>query len=111
MQPPHGLAAVDRTCQPLARSSQVEHHRTSRSKGGSTMLETAPARMGELRELIGRHAGTAQAERLLRGVTLGQSTSPTPLAAHIALPMLALVAQGAKRAVLGNQIFDYGPGQ
>ena len=37
--------------------------------------------------------------------------SPTELVHHVLEPMLAVVAQGAKRAVLGDKVFEYGAGQ
>ena len=64
--------------------------------------------LAELRSLI-----TANADRdlpfggmFLTVVT--QATAPTPM---LTGPVLALVAQGAKRAVLGERVYDYRAGQ
>jgi hypothetical protein len=73
--------------------------------------------MGELRVLIARHAGPTQALRTLPNIMVTASKLPTPSFAYIAEPALmaepafGLVAQGAKRVVLGNQVFDYAAGQ
>jgi AraC-like DNA-binding protein len=73
--------------------------------------------MGELRVLIARHAGPTQAHRTLPNIMVTASNLPTPSFASIAEPALmaepafGLVAQGAKRVVLGNQVFEYAAGQ
>jgi AraC-like DNA-binding protein len=73
--------------------------------------------MRELRALIARHAEAPQAHRLLPIIMVAASTLPTPPFAYMAEPTLlaeptfGLVAQGAKRVVLGNQVFDYAAGQ
>jgi AraC-like DNA-binding protein len=73
--------------------------------------------MRELRALISRHAGPTQAHRPFPNVMVTASNLPTPSFAHMAEPdfmaepTFGLVAQGAKRVVLGNQVFDYAAGQ
>jgi AraC-like DNA-binding protein len=73
--------------------------------------------MRELRVLIARHAGQTPAHRLLPNIMVAMSNLPTPPFAYMAEPALlaepafGFVAQGAKRVVLGNQVFDYAAGQ
>jgi len=45
------------------------------------------------------------------GVKIVMADSPTELTHHVLEPTLAVVAQGAKRAVLGDKVFEYGAGQ
>ena len=65
----------------------------------------------ELRLLITRHAGSTQAAMAAAGIRAVASDSPTDLTHHVLEPILAVVAQGAKRAVLGDKVFEYGAGQ
>jgi AraC-like DNA-binding protein len=65
----------------------------------------------ELRGLIARHAGPGQTRTALPNVVLSASTLPTDPASYMAEPALAVVAQGAKRVVLGDQVYDYAAGQ
>jgi AraC-like DNA-binding protein len=65
----------------------------------------------ELRSLIARHARIGQVESALAGVRLAMSRVPTETIHHVTEPALAVVAQGAKRALLGDTAFDYGAGQ
>lgn len=65
--------------------------------------------MEELRTLIARHAGRSTAA--VDGLLLSAEYRPTPPQAGIADPVLAVVAQGAKRIVLGDRVYDYGAGQ
>ena len=65
----------------------------------------------ELRLLIARHAGSARTVMTPSGVKIVMADSPTELTHHVLEPMLAVVAQGAKRAVLGDKVFEYGAGQ
>jgi AraC-type transcriptional regulator N-terminus len=60
--------------------------------------------MRELRVLIARHAGPTQAHRPLPNIMVAASNLPTPPLASMAEPAFALVTQGAKRVVLGNQV-------
>ena len=55
----------------------------------------------ELRLLIRRHAASAQSTMAASGIRTVMADAPTELAHHVLEPMLAVVAQGAKRAVLG----------
>jgi AraC-like DNA-binding protein len=65
----------------------------------------------ELRLLITRHSGSSQSLMAASGIRAVASDTPTELAHHVLQPMLAVVAQGAKRAVLGDKVFEYGAGQ
>lgn len=67
--------------------------------------------LDELRLLITRHAGSPQATMVACGIRAVASEVPTELIHHVMEPMLAVVAQGAKRAVLGDKVFEYGAGQ
>jgi AraC-like DNA-binding protein len=72
--------------------------------------------MRELRELIARHAESAHVFGPLPNVMVAASNLPTApftdMAAPAALaePAFGLVAQGAKRVLLGDQVFDYAAG-
>lgn len=65
----------------------------------------------ELRTLIGRFAGETETLKALPNVLLFTSCSPTAPRSAVAEPAFALVAQGAKRAVVGEQVFNYRAGQ
>jgi AraC-like DNA-binding protein len=67
--------------------------------------------MRELRVLIARQAEPTQARRPLPNIIVAASNLPTPPSASMAEPAFGLVAQGAKRVVLGNRVFDYAAGQ
>lgn len=69
------------------------------------------ALLAELRMLIARHTERGSTRQVLPGVVLAHLLAPTPPLAHVADPTFALVAQGAKRAVLGERAFDYAAGQ
>src|ERR1700682_6319953 len=83
---------------------------------GKNLKSDAPL-MRELRVLIARHAEAPQALRPLPIIIVAASNLPTPPFAYMAEPALmaepafGLVAQGAKRVVLGDQVFDYAAGQ
>jgi AraC-like DNA-binding protein len=64
----------------------------------------------ELRLLVTRHAESPQAA-MAAGIKAVTADAPSEIAHHVLEPMLAVVAQGAKRAVLGDKIFEYGAGQ
>ena len=64
--------------------------------------------LDELRTLIHRHAG---GPRLPGAAWAVRTETPTELAHHVLEPVLAVVAQGAKRAWLGDQAYDYAAGQ
>jgi AraC-like DNA-binding protein len=67
--------------------------------------------LDELRLLITRHAKSPAAALAASGIKAVLAESPTEIAHHVLEPMLAVVAQGAKRAVLGDSIYEYGAGQ
>lgn len=67
--------------------------------------------LAELRDLIIRHARPDLFDTTVPGVRLMATNIPTPPIHHIYEPTLAMVVQGAKRAVLGDKLFDYGAGQ
>jgi AraC-like DNA-binding protein len=63
--------------------------------------------LSELCGLLRRHVD----QTLLPGVTIKASTTVTEPMPGVTHPVIALVAQGAKRTVLGNQVLTYGAGQ
>ncbi|MER5791391.1 AraC family transcriptional regulator [Streptomyces sp. NPDC001980] len=68
--------------------------------------------LDELRALIDRHAPRdADAVPAIDGLMLTRAERPTGPRSGIADPVLALVAQGAKRLTLGGRIYDYEVGQ
>jgi AraC-like DNA-binding protein len=67
--------------------------------------------LAELRTLIARHAEGEAARQALPGIVLANISEPTPPLGYVADPKFALVAQGAKRAVLGDRVFDYPAGK
>ena len=70
----------------------------------------AAAGVAELRQQVARLAGGGRI-RKVDGVTVSSTPRPTAPHAGVAEPVVALVAQGAKRAVLGDRVFDYVAGQ
>jgi AraC-like DNA-binding protein len=62
----------------------------------------------ELKDLIRRHASAKTGKVDVFAVA---AEAPTELQHHVLEPAFAVVAQGAKRAMLGDQIFDYREGQ
>lgn len=68
--------------------------------------------LDELRALIDRHAPRdADAVPAIDGLLLTRAERPTGPRSGIVDPVLALVAQGAKRLTLGGRIYDYEVGQ
>ncbi len=65
----------------------------------------------ELRSLIARRAAGSLRPRWLEGMTVFSTERVTAPLGTVTQPVLALVAQGAKRSVLGDHIFDYHAGQ
>jgi AraC-like DNA-binding protein len=63
--------------------------------------------LSELRDLLLRHTD----QTLLPGVTIKASTTVTEPMPGVTHPLIALVAQGAKRTVLADQVLTYGAGQ
>jgi AraC-like DNA-binding protein len=66
--------------------------------------------LGELRELLARHARTGQTT-VMEGVRLCRFDGPGVPATSMSGTSLAVIAQGGKRLALGDQVHDYGPGQ
>jgi hypothetical protein len=64
--------------------------------------------LDEIRTLIQRHAGRAE---IIPDVRLRSATAATGFSNTVAEPAFAIVAQGAKRAILGDKVFDYAAGQ
>jgi AraC-like DNA-binding protein len=64
----------------------------------------------ELQRLISRHAGGA-GERQAGDIFAAASDRPTELVHHVLEPTFVVVAQGAKRAMLGDEMFEYREGQ
>jgi AraC-like DNA-binding protein len=67
--------------------------------------------LAELRTLISRHAVPGKTATPMAGVRLMACSVPTEPIPSVSEPALAVVAQGAKRTVLGGQVFEYGAGQ
>ncbi|WP_158913944.1 AraC family transcriptional regulator [Caulobacter sp. S45] len=67
--------------------------------------------LAELRTLIAHHAQPGQRACEVAGVRLLASDAPTEPVLNISEPTFAVVAQGGKRAVLAERVFDYGEGQ
>ncbi len=69
----------------------------------------APA-LSELQALIARHARPGVNESALPGVRVMTSSIPTEVMHCVTEPGVGIVAQGAKRTVVGDQLFEYGQG-
>ncbi|AMO93887.1 bacterial regulatory helix-turn-helix s, AraC family protein [Collimonas fungivorans] len=67
--------------------------------------------LAELRLLIARHAGHGLTDTAFPGLKLMASDFTTQPVHHVSEPAFAVMAQGAKRAVLGDKLFEYGAGQ
>ena len=65
----------------------------------------------ELQTLIARHAKPDQYTTVVEGVRVSTSAVPTQSMHHVTEPMLGVVAQGAKRAIVGDKVFEYATGQ
>lgn len=68
----------------------------------------------ELRSRVGRlSAGHPRPRGIdgVPGVTVFSTTQTTAPIGNVTRPVLALVAQGAKRSMLGDRVFDYAAGQ
>lgn len=70
---------------------------------------TSPDGLRTLRDLILRHVDEAGPAPY--GIMLSRVDHPSAPTSSIADPVLAVVAQGAKRLTLGDRIHDYGAGQ
>jgi AraC-like DNA-binding protein len=73
-------------------------------------LALAPG-IAELRRQIARLADGRLRARQVDGVTVVSTPRTTAPLGGVAEPVVALIAQGAKRAVLGDRVFDYAAGQ
>jgi AraC-like DNA-binding protein len=67
--------------------------------------------LAEIRALITRHAGPGGRATPLPGIRVVQAEAATAPVNAVYEPALAVIAQGAKRAMLGERVFDYGAGQ
>jgi AraC-like DNA-binding protein len=74
-------------------------------------MNTVMELLAELRTLIAHHAEGDASRHALPGIALAKMSEPTPPLGYVAGPIFALVAQGAKRAVLGDRVFDYPAGK
>ena len=66
--------------------------------------------LSELQSLIARHARPGAPETALAGVRALISTLPTKTAHGVSEPGVGIVAQGAKRTMVGDRVFEYGEG-
>src|SRR3954451_22221299 len=67
--------------------------------------------MTRLQELIARHAGDGVTPTALPGVSVMAGPATTETIGALAEPALAVVAQGSKRTVLGDVVYEYGAGE
>jgi len=67
-------------------------------------------KLSELRALIARHAAGGKARTLISGLTVKAIFKPTEPIHSIDEPVFAVVAQGAKRTVLADRVFEYRAG-
>ncbi|WP_345432676.1 AraC family transcriptional regulator [Actinoallomurus vinaceus] len=67
--------------------------------------------LAELRTRITRLAAGHRRPRWIDGVNVFATARTTQPLGGVARPVLAIVAQGAKRSMLGDQVFDYRAGQ
>src|ERR1700740_3548509 len=64
----------------------------------------------EIRTLISRHAKAGDGTTALANVRLRKAETATRPVNSVCEPAFALVAQGKKRTVLGDTVFEYGSG-
>src|SRR5690242_4339351 len=64
----------------------------------------------ELIERIGRIVSEDGAKEMFRGLFLARSSKPSESLNSVYRPAFCLVAQGRKRALLGEEVFRYDPG-
>jgi AraC-like DNA-binding protein len=67
--------------------------------------------LAELRMLIVRHAVPGTVVTAVPGLKVAASSMPTQVVHHVSEPAFAVIAQGAKRTVLGDKVIEYGIGQ
>jgi AraC-like DNA-binding protein len=65
----------------------------------------------ELRGLIARHAAGGFGQELLSGVFLGAASVPSVPIHAVYEPLLVVIAQGSKRIVLADRVFDNNAGE
>jgi AraC-like DNA-binding protein len=77
------------------------------------MQDDQPAgdQLSDLQALIVRHARGQLSRTVLPGLTAGVAAAPTEPVSGLATPSLTVVAQGVKRTVLNDRIYDYRAGQ
>jgi len=66
--------------------------------------------LDELRALIARHAASGKAGTLISGLTMKAISKPSEPIHSIDEPVFAVIAQGAKRTVLADRVFEYRAG-
>ncbi|MBP1862239.1 AraC family transcriptional regulator [Rhizobium herbae] len=66
-------------------------------------------KLDEIRALATRHAGVKHPG--MSRLSIFSITEPTELNALVYNPMAFIVLQGTKRTFIGDQVFEYGPGQ
>jgi len=66
--------------------------------------------LNELRALVARHAPAGKAGTLIPGLTMRAISKPTEPIHSIDEPVFAVIAQGAKRTVLADRVFEYRAG-
>jgi AraC-like DNA-binding protein len=67
--------------------------------------------LAELRTLIARHATDDMNVRALPGIRLIRSTATTLPMHHVHEPAVGVIAQGAKRTLLNDRLFEYDAGK
>ncbi|MGH3167049.1 MAG: AraC family transcriptional regulator [Trebonia sp.] len=67
--------------------------------------------LAELRDRVASLAAGYPRPRRVGGMKVFSTTRTTSPLGNVAEPVVSLVAQGAKRSVLGDRAFDYGAGQ
>jgi AraC-like DNA-binding protein len=66
-------------------------------------------KLDEIRALAIRHAGVKHPS--MSRLSIISITEPTELIAMVYDPMAFIVLQGTKRTIIGDKVFEYGPGQ
>ena len=66
-------------------------------------------KLDEIRTLAIRHAGVKHPG--MSRLSIYSITEPTELSALVYDPVALIVLQGTKRTIIGDQVFEYGPGQ
>ncbi len=60
-----------------------------------------------LRDSIARHCGCGRSATAIPRLTLLRSNTPTVPIGTVYQPVLCIIAQGRKRVMLGNRVFEY----